>query len=55
MIVNYVVIWIFKIGESKNKVIKKYVFASRLILKLFFVKMQLLSLVEISSHSIFVP
>lgn len=55
MMLSYLIVWIFQLGASKSKILKKYVFISRTILKLFFVKMQLLSLVEISSHNILVP
>ena len=47
----YLITWLGSLGQSKNKVVRIFVFMHRAIHRLFFVKMQVLTIVEVGCHS----
>jgi len=55
MILFYSITWLGKLGESKSRVIRIFILLHRTILKLFFVKMQMLTMIEVGSHNMRIP
>lgn len=51
MIAFYLVTWLSKIGLSKNRFVRFFIFLHRTILKLFIVKMMMLTIAEVGSHN----
>ena len=52
VILMYLSVWLFKLGDNSSNVVKIYIKIQRIVLQSFFIKFQLITLTELALHDI---